>query len=38
MENKKSIAPCLFGAERLAADEFRRLGCERGGVESGRGW
>ena len=36
MENIKLIAPCLFGVESIAADEFRRMGFESVDVENGR--
>ena len=36
MENIKLIAPCLFGVESIAADEFRRMGFEKVDVENGR--
>ena len=30
------VAPCLFGIESVAADEFRRMGFEDVTVENGR--
>ncbi|MBR3968130.1 MAG: class I SAM-dependent RNA methyltransferase [Clostridia bacterium] len=36
MENIKMIAPCLFGVESIAADEFRRMGFESVTAENGR--
>lgn len=36
MENIKLIAPCLFGVESIAADEFRRMGFKSVTVENGR--
>ena len=36
MENIKLIAPCLFGVESIAADEFRRMGFEKVEAENGR--
>lgn len=36
MEKIKLIAPCLFGTESIAADEFRRMGFEDVTVEDGR--
>ncbi len=36
MENIKMIAPCLFGVESIAADEFRRMGFESVVAENGR--
>jgi putative N6-adenine-specific DNA methylase len=36
MENIKLIAPCLFGVESIAADEFRRMGFESVEAENGR--
>ncbi len=36
MENIKLIAPCLFGVESIAADEFRRMGFQSVTVENGR--
>ncbi len=34
--NIKMVAPCLFGIESVAADEFRRMGFEDVTVENGR--
>ena len=36
MDNIKLIAPCLFGVESIAADEFRRMGFESVNTENGR--
>lgn len=36
MNNIKMIAPCLFGVESIAADEFKRMGFENVTVENGR--
>ncbi len=36
MEQINLIAPCLFGVEGIAADEFRRMGFEQVTVEDGR--
>lgn len=36
MNNFKLVAPCLFGVESVAADEFRRMGFERVEAENGR--
>ncbi|MGN1319664.1 MAG: class I SAM-dependent RNA methyltransferase [Acutalibacteraceae bacterium] len=36
MENIKLVAPCLFGVESVAADEFRRMGFENVTAENGR--
>lgn len=36
MENIKLIAPCLFGVESIAADEFRRMDFQSVTVENGR--
>lgn len=36
MERINLIAPCIFGAESVAADEFRRMGFEDVTVENGR--
>ncbi len=36
MEQIKMIAPCLFGVESIAADEFKRMGFEHLVVENGR--
>ena len=36
MEKINLIAPCLFGTEGIAADEFRRMGFEDVTVEDGR--
>lgn len=36
MDNIKLIAPCLFGVESIAADEFRRMGFENVITENGR--
>lgn len=36
MDNIKLIAPCLFGVESIAADEFRRMGFESVTAENGR--
>lgn len=36
MEKIKLIAPCLFGVESIAADEFKRMGFEFVTVENGR--
>ncbi|MBE6727119.1 MAG: class I SAM-dependent RNA methyltransferase [Ruminococcaceae bacterium] len=36
MEKIKMVAPCLFGVEGIAADEFRRMGFEEVTVEDGR--
>lgn len=36
MENIKMIAPCLFGTESIAADEFRRMGFCDVTAENGR--
>lgn len=36
MENIKLVAPCLFGVESIAADEFKRLGFENVITENGR--
>ena len=36
MENIKLVAPCLFGVEKIAADEFRRMGFENIITENGR--
>ena len=36
MNNIKMIAPCLFGVESIAADEFRRMGFESVTAENGR--
>lgn len=35
-ENIKMIAPCLFGIESVAADEFKRMGFEKPIAENGR--
>lgn len=36
MEKIKMVAPCLFGTESIAADEFRRMGFEEVTAENGR--
>lgn len=36
MEKIKLVAPCLFGIESVAADEFRRMGFENIKTENGR--
>jgi len=36
MDNIKMVAPCLFGAESIAADEFRRMGIDNVTAENGR--
>ena len=36
MNNIKLVAPCLFGVEKIAADEFRRMGFENITTENGR--
>ncbi len=36
MEQLKMAAPCLFGTESIAADEFRRMGFEDVSVQNGR--
>ncbi len=36
MNNIKLVAPCLFGVEKIAADEFRRMGFEKIITENGR--
>lgn len=36
MNEIKLIAPCLFGVEGIAADEFRRMGFESVAAENGR--
>ena len=36
MEQLKMAAPCLFGTESIAADEFRRMGVEDVSVQNGR--
>jgi len=36
MSNIKLVAPCLFGVEKIAADEFRRMGFENIVTENGR--
>lgn len=36
MNNLKLVAPCLFGVEKIAADEFRRMGFENIVTENGR--
>ena len=36
MNNIKLVAPCLFGVEKIAADEFRRMGFENIVTENGR--
>lgn len=36
MESIKMIAPCLFGVESIAADEFKRMGFEKVTAENGR--
>lgn len=36
MSNIKMIAPCLFGVESIAADEFKRMGFESVTTENGR--
>lgn len=36
MEKIKLAAPCLFGIESIAADEFRRMGFEDAAAENGR--
>lgn len=36
MENIKMIAPCLFGVESIAADEFKRMGFTDVTAENGR--
>ncbi len=36
MDNIKMVAPCLFGTESIAADEFRRMGFEAVTAENGR--
>lgn len=36
MDKIKLIAPCLFGVESIAADEFRRMGFESVVAENGR--
>lgn len=36
MEKIKLAAPCLFGIEGIAADEFRRMGFENVSAENGR--
>ena len=36
MENIKLVAPCLFGTESIAADEFRRMGFSDVVAENGR--
>lgn len=35
-ENIKMVAPCLFGIESVAADEFKRMGFENVVTENGR--
>ncbi len=35
-DNIKMVAPCLFGIESIAADEFRRMGFQNIAVENGR--
>ncbi len=36
MSNIKMVAPCLFGIEGIAADEFKRMGFENVAAENGR--
>ncbi len=36
MNSIKLVAPCLFGVEKIAADEFRRMGFENINTENGR--
>ena len=36
MDNYNLVAPCLFGVESIAADEFRRMGFESVTAENGR--
>lgn len=36
MEKLKYFAPCIFGTEGIAADEFRRMGCEEVEAQNGR--
>ncbi len=36
MNKMKLVAPCLFGVEKIAADEFRRMGFENIVTENGR--
>ena len=36
MDNIKLVAPCLFGVESVAADEFRRMGFEDIETQNGR--
>ena len=36
MDKLDLIAPCLFGIESIAADEFRRMGFEDAAAENGR--
>ena len=36
MSNIKMVAPCLFGIEGIAADEFKRMGFESVAAENGR--
>lgn len=36
MSNIKMVAPCLFGIEGIAADEFKRMGFEKVEAENGR--
>ncbi len=36
MQKINLVAPCLFGVEKIAADEFRRMGFEDITVENGR--
>ena len=36
MEEYNLVAPCLFGVEGIAADEFRRMGFEQVSAENGR--
>ena len=36
MSKLNLVAPCLFGIEKIAADEFRRMGFEDITVENGR--
>lgn len=36
MNDFKMVAPCLFGVESIAADEFRRMGFEKVNAENGR--
>ncbi len=35
-ENIKMVAPCIFGIESIAADEFKRMGFENVSAENGR--